>query len=95
MRALRILLLLSCATLLAVAQPADQILVNGKVLTVDEDFSIAEAIAIRHDRIIAVGSNQEIRQRAAESTKVRDLGGKTVLPGLIDNHFHFIRAVQR
>jgi len=90
----RILLLLSIAASLA-AQPADQIFTNGKVLTVDQDFSIAEAIAIRGDRIVAVGSNAEILKHSGPETKTRDLDGKTVIPGLIDNHFHFIRAVQR
>ncbi len=79
----------------AQAQPASRIFVNGKIVTVDEDFTIAEALAIRGDRILAVGSTEEVRRTAGSSTVVIDLGGKTVIPGLIDNHFHFIRGVQR
>ena len=77
---------------LAAAQSApDRILVNGKILTVDGNFSIAEAVAIRGDRIAAVGANADIRRLAGSGTKVTDLGGKTVIPGLIDNHVHLIR----
>ncbi len=73
----------------------DQILSNGKILTVDEDFSIVEAIAIDGDRILATGSNEEILALAGAGTEVVDLEGRTVVPGLIDNHVHFIRTVQR
>ena len=74
---------------------AEQVLHNGKVLTVDNAFSIAEALAIEGDRIVAVGSNVEIEQHIGPDTRVLDLGGRTVIPGLIDNHMHFIGAVQR
>lgn len=73
----------------------DQILINGKVLTVDQDFSIASAIAIEGDRIAAVGDSETISAMAGDSTEVIDLEGKTVIPGLIDNHIHFIRMPQR
>jgi len=72
--------------------PADRILINGKVLTVDENFSIAQAIAIRGERIAAVGTNEAIRRLSGPNTKVTDLGGKTVIPGLIDNHVHYLRS---
>ena len=74
---------------------ADTVFLNGKVLTVDQSFSIAEAMAVKGERIIAVGSNDAVRAKAGASTRVIDLNGKTVIPGLIDNHMHFIRAVQR
>lgn len=74
---------------------ADQVMTNGRILTVDDAFSVAEAIAISGDRIVAVGSNKSVEAFAGPSTLVRDLAGKTVIPGLIDNHMHFIRAVQR
>ena len=78
------------------AQPgADRVLTNGKILTVDQQFSIAEAIAIDGDRIVAVGSNEDIASFVDDTTDVVDLAGRTVIPGLIDNHMHFIRAVQR
>jgi predicted amidohydrolase YtcJ len=67
---------------------ADVILVNGKVLTVDETFSVAQALAIAGPRIAAVGSNGAIRALAGPATKVADLGGRTVVPGLWDSHNH-------
>ena len=91
----RLSILLITFSVSLAAQPADQMLTNGKIVTVDQDFSIAEAIAIRGDRIIAVGSNSEVLKHRGPSTQTRDLDGQTVIPGLIDNHFHFIRAVQR
>jgi predicted amidohydrolase YtcJ len=81
---------------LAVAQsPAEVVLTNGKILTVDSDFSIAEALAIDGGRLVAVGSNADVRRYVGPSTEVIDVDGATVIPGLIDNHFHFARAVQR
>ena len=73
---------------------ADTVFINGKILTVDESFSVAEALAISGARIIAVGDNEAVQAYAGDTTKTVDLGGKTVIPGLIDNHMHFIRAVQ-
>ncbi len=75
--------------------PADQVLMNGKILTVDEDFSVAQALAIQGERIVAVGTNESLADYVGDSTEVLDLEGRTVIPGLIDNHMHFIRAVQR
>jgi predicted amidohydrolase YtcJ len=71
---------------------ADLILANGKIITVDERFSIAQAVAIRGDRIVATGTNQEIGQLAGANTRRIDLKGKSVIPGLIDNHMHLLRA---
>ena len=73
---------------------ADTILSNAKVLTVDQDFSIASAVAIKGERIIAVGSDEAVSSYKGSATRVIDLMGKTVIPGLIDNHIHFIRAGQ-
>lgn len=67
---------------------ADLILLNGKIVTVDQHFTIAEAVAVKQDKIIAVGSTNEIRKFAGSKTKVIDLAGKTVVPGLIDFHAH-------
>ncbi|HZT77669.1 MAG TPA: amidohydrolase [Vicinamibacterales bacterium] len=69
-------------------QPADTILVNGHVITVDPRFSIAEAIAIRGGRFAAVGSNADIRRLAGARTQTIDLHGQTVIPGLADGHLH-------
>jgi predicted amidohydrolase YtcJ len=67
----------------------DLVLINGKILTVDPKDSIAETVAISGGKIIAVGSNAEIQQRAAKGTRVIDLHGRTAIPGLIDSHGHF------
>jgi predicted amidohydrolase YtcJ len=73
-------------------QPVDVIFTNGKIITVDEKFTIAQALAIRGNRIVAVGTNQQISQMAAATTRRIDLRGRAVVPGLIDNHMHLLRA---
>jgi predicted amidohydrolase YtcJ len=75
----------------ALAAP-DTIIVNAKVLTADPKFSVAEAIAIENGRFAEVGTSAHIRTLAGPQTKVIDAGGRTVIPGLIDNHTHLIRA---
>lgn len=75
-------------------QPPDMILSNGRIVTVDDFFSIEEAVAISGERILAVGSNAEIQAMAGPGTQSVDLGGRTVIPGLIDNHNHVIRATE-
>jgi predicted amidohydrolase YtcJ len=76
----------------ALAQPADTILLNGKVITADEAFTTREAIALRDGRILATGRSAQIRKLAGKGTRVIDLGGRSVIPGLIDSHMHAIRA---
>lgn len=76
----------------ALAQSADTILFNGKILTVDTDFSVQEAIAIGNGRIVATGSSAAMKKLAGETAKLVDLGGRTVIPGLTDGHIHGIRA---
>src|SRR5690349_12594203 len=71
---------------------ADLILTNGKVITVDDRFTIAQAVAISRDRILAVGTNDEIGRLAAPNARRIDLRGRSVVPGLIDNHLHLLRA---
>lgn len=87
---------LASAWLLQAQQPvantvlmADTVLTGGKIITVDNKFSIAQAVAIRGDRIMAVGTNQQINALAGPSTRRVDLRGRAVTPGLIDNHAHF------
>jgi predicted amidohydrolase YtcJ len=74
---------------------ADTVLVNGRVATVDARSSMAEAVAVGGGRILAVGTSADIRRMAGPRTRVVDLGGRTVIPGLIDNHTHVIRAAER
>ena len=70
--------------------PPDTILFNGKIITVDDRFSIAQAVAIRGDRFAAVGSNEQITKLAGPNTRRIDLRGRAVTPGFIDNHAHFM-----
>ena len=67
---------------------ADLILHNGKIATVDPKFSIHQAIAVKDGRIVAVGSDADVLKGKTPQTEVVDLGGKLVLPGLIDSHVH-------
>src|SRR5947207_12055846 len=72
----------------SLAQSPDLILHHGKIATVDKAFSIAEAVAIRGETIVQVGKNDEVLATKGDSTRLVDLGGKFVLPGLIDSHTH-------
>ena len=72
-------------------RPADIVLTNAKVITVDARFSIAEAIAIAGDRILAVGSAAQINSHITPDTRVFDLKGRAIMPGLIDGHSHMDR----
>ena len=74
--------------------PPSRILINGVVLTMDKSDRVAQAIAISGDRIVAVGSNAEIGKLADARTNVVDVGGRTIIPGLIDSHLHAIRGGQ-
>jgi predicted amidohydrolase YtcJ len=68
------------------------VLINGKILTMDGRSTVAEALAIRGGKILATGSSASIKSLGATTTRVLDLGGKTVVPGLIDTHAHFKAA---
>ncbi len=74
----------------ALGPPAEEVLLNGKILTVDPHDSIVEAVAIGFDgRFLAIGSNADIRAHIGPNTKVIDLHGRTATPGLIDSHGHY------
>src|SRR5687768_308833 len=72
--------------------PADTVLINGAVLTVDRTDSVAQAVAITGGKIAAVGTTAQIKAMAGASTDVIDLRGRAVTPGLIDSHVHFSAA---
>ena len=82
------MLVCSCAF----AQAPDLIIHNAKLLTVDAQFRIAQAMAVRGDRIVAVGSNTAVLGQKGPNTRIIDAGGKTVLPGLMDTHVHSVGA---
>ena len=74
------------------AQAPDLVLTNGKIITVDERFTIAQAVAIRGNEIAVVGTSRDVASLAGPGTRTIDLGGRAVIPGLIDNHMHLLRA---
>ena len=88
------LVLALIATPALAAEQADLILHNGKILTVDDYFTVAQAVAIKGERVMATGRNGEIAKLAGAGTRRIDLKGRTVIPGLIDNHAHFMRAAE-
>ena len=69
---------------------ADLVLINGNVATIEDSTSYATAVAIKGDRILAVGSTEEIEKLIGDSTKVIDLNGKFGMPGFIESHAHFV-----
>ena len=74
------------------AQDADTVLLNGKIVTLAAGSATAEALAVRDGKILAVGRSDAVRAHAGAGTRVIDLAGRTVIPGLIDSHMHAVRA---
>lgn len=74
---------------------ADLVLHNANIITVDNEFSIAEALAIHDGVFVAVGSNAEVQNYIGDRTRVIDADGKTVIPGLIESHSHATSVVRR
>jgi predicted amidohydrolase YtcJ len=73
----------------------DTVVTNGKILTVDASFRVVQALAIDKGRIVARGTITDIARYTGPNTQIIDVAGATVIPGLIDNHFHLTRAVDR
>jgi len=80
--------LASCGN--AIQASAATVFTGGTILTVDANFSEAEAIAIRENKIIAIGSNTDVRAAAGANAQIVDLAGRTMLPGFIDAHSHVV-----
>jgi predicted amidohydrolase YtcJ len=91
-RSLAVAAILSLPVAAASAQTADTVLFDGKILTVDKDFSTQQAIAIAHGEVLATGTTAAMKKLAGDRAKLIDLGGRTVIPGLTDGHIHGIRA---
>ena len=72
--------------------PPDSIFYNGKIITVDSGFTIQQAFAVRGDQYVAVGTNAAIQALAGENTRLVDLRGSAVIPGLSDNHDHLYNS---
>jgi predicted amidohydrolase YtcJ len=67
---------------------ADAVFTNGKVVTVDGRSTIAQAFAVKDGKFITVGSSDQVQRHVGANTQVTNLNGRTVIPGLSDNHFH-------
>ena len=72
----------------AAASPADLVLLDGRIVTVDQRFSTASALAVRDGRFVAVGSNDDIRRHIGAGTRVIEGRGRTIVPGIIETHVH-------
>src|SRR5437588_9350596 len=84
-----VILLIAIVSVAPAADAAPELIVHhAKVITVDPGFSIAEAMSVEGGRILGVGADEQILATRGADTQVIDLGGKTVLPGLIDSHVH-------
>ncbi|GJM29504.1 MAG: amidohydrolase [Cyclobacteriaceae bacterium] len=77
------------------AQQADTVLYHGKVITVDQDFSIQEAVAVKDGKILAVGKDRVILKLAGRNTRRIDLHGRTVIPGINEGHVHPVSAARK
>lgn len=101
MKKIIILLLISCLCFTACNESinsnsgwADIVLYNGNIITVDNKFNVYEAIAIKNKKILNVGSNKVIKPLIGPHTILFDLNGKSVLPGFIDSHIHFLATIE-
>ena len=85
----------ACASILHAADgPADLVIVNGKVLTLNSASTRASAVAVKDGKFVAIGSDTDIRKRIGPQTRTLDAGGKSVIPGLIESHVHATGAAR-
>src|SRR5436305_8599665 len=89
---LRLTLLFALLASPALAQPADLVLRGGNVITVDSGWHVAQAVAVRGGRFVAIGDDATVARYIGANTQVVELAGKTVVPGLIDSHLHQLFA---
>jgi predicted amidohydrolase YtcJ len=89
---IRPLVFLLSVCVCATAADADLILHNGKIVTVDPQFSVRQAVAVKAGKITVVGTDAEVLKERGAGTRVIDLHGRTVLPGLFDSHVHALEA---
>src|SRR4029079_677668 len=82
------------ASILSAQQPADFVLVGGKVHTLDANDTVAQAVAIRDGKIVFVGSDAEGRKLVGPKTEVYEAAGRTVIPGINETHVHPTGAAQ-
>ena len=85
---LLVIAFLSVACSAAPVEPAGTVLHGGEIVTLDPELPAAEVVAVRDGRIVAVGSDAEVLLFSGPETEEIDLGGRSVVPGLADNHFH-------
>src|SRR5262245_59422603 len=93
--ALLFLTLVCLPTVRSAAEPADIVFINGNIYTVNETAPHAEAIAVKAGKIVFVGSNKGVKAHQGENTRVEDLKGATVVPGLTDAHYHLAGVGER
>ena len=100
LKLLRILLagavaaLIASAALASTDEPADLVVLNANIYTADRAHSLAGGIAVRNGKIVFVGTSDQARRHIGKTTQVRDLAGRTVLPGLYDSHLHPIAMIK-
>ena len=87
--------LLAAAAVSGQTAPADLVLLNGTIITVDARDTIAQAVAVKNGRITFVGNTRDASKFVGQSTRVVDLNGRTATPGLIDTHVHFSESADR
>ncbi|RYD40237.1 MAG: amidohydrolase, partial [Verrucomicrobiaceae bacterium] len=84
---------LSCSERNSATGSADTIYSGGDIITINDASPAAEALAVKDGKILAVGTKADVLKHQGKATKMVDLGGKTMLPGFIDGHSHFINAL--